>query len=164
MPIEWLLHRIMYQIKEDIRPDFIIVSLSKSSRLLFLLLFSHGSFVLWNSSATIMHSHELIQIISSTVTTIALLFKGTVHPIIPNLYDFLSLLEHERTTYLSTFLLQKCIYPCNSLATFFLSFSFFPIMITEEDYNLLKVYFCAVPCTILCNEFKKFSHNVWFIN
>lgn len=152
MPIEWLLHKIMYQIKEDIRPDFIIVSLSKSSRLLFLLLFSHGSFVLWNSSATIMHSHELIQIISGTVTTIAL-FKGTVHPKIPNLYDFLSPLEHERTTYLSTFLLQKYTYPCHSLFFFFF---FFQIMITEEDYHLLKVYFCTVPCTILCNEFKAF--------
>lgn len=152
--IEWLPHRIMYQIKEDIRPDFIIVSLSKSSRLLFLLLFSHGSFILWNSSTTIMHSDELIQITSGTVTTIALLFKGTMHPKIPNLYDFLSPLEHERTTYPSTFLLQKYTYPCNSLATTF--FCFFQIMITEEDYILLKVYFCTVPCTILCNEFKTF--------
>lgn len=78
-----------------------------------MLLFSHGSFILRNSSATLMHSHELIQIMSCTVTTIALLFKGTVHAKMSyiGLLELIGSLEKRA----STFLLRNFTYPWNSL-------------------------------------------------
>lgn len=146
MPIEWLPHRIMYPIKKDIRPDFIIVSLSKSSRLLYLVMFSHGSFILWNFRATLMHSHEL-------VTTIALLFKGAVHPKLKfqffrTFFLFWNTKEQPETCFYIN--MWKLI--CQN--------SFEAIQRqqpTEADYWLIKTHFSMVTCIILCNELRTLS-------